>query len=66
MAHKKLPWKEELGALESKGKEGAAERSRKERDGRKNTYVQVKNKVMLLLPWKKNPTSGPWVPLLTD
>lgn len=58
MAHKKPRWKDGLGLLESIGREGAAER-RKERDGQKNSYIQVKDKVVLLLPWKKIPLLGP-------
>lgn len=67
MTHKKPRWKEELGLLESIGREGAAERRRKERDGQKNSYIQVKDKVVLLLPWKKIPLLGSGCPSsLTD
>lgn len=51
------------GGLQSMG---AAERSRKGRDGQ-NTYVQIKRKIRLCCFCSgKDPSSGSWVPLLTD
>lgn len=52
--HQKSPWEEELGGTQECSREGAAKRSRKGRARQKKTHVQVKSKVVLLLPWKRS------------